>query len=58
MAARSRAQQEDLFFRGLLIELGEAASSVLVLGATVKSQVLDSSVLKEDLQDVHQLGKL
>jgi hypothetical protein len=29
-----------------------------MFGSTIEPQVLDSSVIKEDLHDVHQLGEL
>jgi hypothetical protein len=51
-------QQENLLFALVIVKNLQIFCSVLMFGATVKSQMLDASVVKEYLHNVHQLSKL
>ena len=58
MTTCSGRQQEHLFFTIVIVEYLQVFGSVLMLGASVKSQMLDASVIEEYLHDIHQLSEL
>jgi len=58
MPSCSCTQQEHLKLIALFHENLQVLASILVLGTSVESKVLDTSVVKKYLHDIHQLSKL